>query len=1209
MRLYKRGIALLLAAMMLITPAFAADVDFDESDEAAEIEQLEEQLEQQPEEPQNAETVIYNLGEMEVTVGEDAGRAEEEPWQYKLFDEDGGYTIELEENAFFPYEVQFQYDGKTTTKWFETPDSEVEINGHVFSVYSEQTDPYALTQIGVQIGEEYVAAWPEEKDFSAEPGISLFSMMPLEEENFQLNLKTKLPAELKNVTLSTVLAGKNVDEGKAVVWASDGDDDFQIANGSTAIDLRDISRLELIVGTEHQLDTTNTRYIIYVEKTYIYDMFDAELYAQPTDGQRTKIELDHTSWYDDDEMSELYLRAKSNISTEDALYLGLTLSDDFKDDFSSRSFKAEIYADAYESMDQISAAGAKNITASILDQTMTRENAGYSAAYADDYPEFTLVLSENGNAVMVQPFYIYCSSARSHTGFSYRLKEAAGENGYSISSSVNSSLENGVRYRNYTVSEDDAASAYRWCMSYTADDQPVSVDDIGQYVTKAVVGIFDTLDAASSAEDVKATLFGDGYQDSFSGEGVSFTIFMEDGSIEKYNITVSVVPETRSADTYFEVTGAQETSKVYVMPYEHDTYYTNGFQTVLTTADVDLSALKPNFNIRKSGVHIYADGKQQQSGSSEHDFSEGPVQYSAAAENGTTLKNYWVTFVKKQTGGAKLFVNGINGSEGAKREVFLNSMYDYRHDIFIANIGDQPLTGLKAELTDAVNIKLDEYWTVGGDGNNTLAAFTSTAQTKRYGELANTAKIRLLPNGEGEISGTLTISADGQEPVVITLTGTAGDPKIMTTAIPNAVKYVPYGALIQTNNMYDWNTVSFEVIDGALPSGMEIRPNGEIYGVPTETGDFTFTVRMENSYYGFSDSEAEFTLTVLENTDPNVDNSTDAGYEVLIRVPDQTLIDSNGNHTLQGEEPVFKTAGSYTADFMDFWMDGEKLTEGVDYTIEEGSTVITIRSQTISKAGAGTHTIAAEYRPEKNVDNELKRAAQNFNVNIKGSGGSSSKPSSKPSSSGSGSSHKTSTGKKDETETTKPKPVEEYGTFLDVPKTMWCYTEVEWANKEGLMIGNGKDMFYPNDLISQATVLATLSRMANVDLTVYNSAVYPDIPANQWYTASANWAKANGLLGSKAFSALPPMSRAELAKVIYRYLQHLGIAMPENVQVPAFADEAQMTQEEKEVFRTLYALGIFKGKGNNLIDPNGSTTRAELAALLHRIDVFVKSVN
>ena len=55
--------------------------------------------------------IIFNLGTLEVTVGFDEERYN--GWTYMLFDEQGNFTITLEDDAFFPYEVQFQANGQT----------------------------------------------------------------------------------------------------------------------------------------------------------------------------------------------------------------------------------------------------------------------------------------------------------------------------------------------------------------------------------------------------------------------------------------------------------------------------------------------------------------------------------------------------------------------------------------------------------------------------------------------------------------------------------------------------------------------------------------------------------------------------------------------------------------------------------------------------------------------------------------------------------------------------------------------------------------------------------------------------------------------------------------------------------------------------------------------------------------------------------------
>ena len=535
-------------------------------------------------------------------------------------------------------------------------------------------------------------------------------------------------------------------------------------------------------------------------------------------------------------------------------------------------------------------------------------------------------------------------------------------------------------------------------------------------VDKAVEGHFDSMEAASAEQDIKEQLFperyfdkGVGYPAVYGGEGKKFTVFAE-GKVFQFTIRaenepVSEEPATElplappnpgSADTYFRITGAKELreDQIYVLPYQHDTYYDVGFQTVFYILDdeqkrdnnLQNNKLIPTFTFDDAKIyagHKTSAGTPQESGKGEPlDFSDGPVKYSAAATDKNHQKNYWVTFVPRYEGGAKLFVNGINGDDGAKREVFLTRIHDELHDIFIANVGDQPLTGLKVELVNPQNIKLDDYWKVGGENNNTLDPFESTEEGPN-GELPNVAKIRLLPDGEGEISGTLKISANGQETVEIELTGNAGDPRLTTEDIPDAVRFVPYSIQLLHNNKYDWNTVKMELIEGSLPLGIELLENGEIYGVPKVTGDYKFTISMTNSDDRFRDREETFTLKVLPNTNENVDNASDDGYTVNQRVGIRI---GNEDVVTAIKDQVFISSGNFN-EFQRFYLNGEELKPGTEYKKEEGSTKITILSQTFQDKAyknGEKNTIAAEFRVDNDVNNELKRTAQNFVLDLNG---------------------------------------------------------------------------------------------------------------------------------------------------------------------------------------------------------------------------------
>ena len=90
-----------------------------------------------------------------------------------------------------------------------------------------------------------------------------------------------------------------------------------------------------------------------------------------------------------------------------------------------------------------------------------------------------------------------------------------------------------------------------------------------------------------------------------------------------------------------------------------------------------------------------------------------------------------------------------------------------------------------------------------------------------------------------------------------------------------------YSSVIQTSNMYGDDSVEFTVVAGTLPSGVILKPNGELYGVPQAAGTWTFTVRATFTDLGNAYDEREFTLTIQDNTNSNVWDATDEGYELI----------------------------------------------------------------------------------------------------------------------------------------------------------------------------------------------------------------------------------------------------------------------------------------------------------------------------------------
>lgn len=1130
-----------------------------------------------------------------------------------------------------------------------------------------------------------LASEPLEPDVEGEstgetaPGTEPNSLLPLDEYYCTLDLTNLFPDELKAVPVATVLKGLKsyyplppISDDAVVSWAKNSDDNYVTVTQSDKIDLSpryntsNTVSLELIVGTADQLDPDNIRYNVTVNITPMMEWLTFN--AATADDPRNPIQLYDSYFFDNNGDKWIYEIGAKDVSRP--AYLSMELSQEWA---GRPGVSAQVYTGYYQSEEEIAAAGpaAEDVTTQVWGTQAT--SAGYLADYSwksgyEGMPSFTVVLKEADTTILVQPFIAYIYESQMNVSYSLRQGDTNIYSSYSYDT---------IETQTFRVSSDLTEQEFTLFASlYNPADESASDQGV-QYVQRAVEGLYNTKEEIEQQTDIKDQLFSDksagGYTISVGTE-VIFSVLDTNGDIHQTKIVIKEKEESQlppqptplSQDTYFRIEGGNGL-QAYVMPYGDDSYYYNGYQTVFlldnTGKPIADANIVPKFYSGPK-VNVYAgedvDGTstsavKQENGKTEIAFQSGqPVQYSAAAENGTHLKNYWVTFLTQYTGGAKLFVNGTNVEAHYEdgmptREVFLDEAHDYHHDIFIANIGDQDLTGLKVELSeDAQNIALDEYWTIE-DGTRSLAPFTTTWS------VANVAKIRLIPTETtGVISGTLTISADGQEPVKIKLKGTAGIPQITTDTLLDGVKYVPYSSVIQTSNMYDPDAVVFDISEGTLPVGVDLQENGEIYGVPAEFGEFPITVKVSYKNDPTAYDTKQFTLKILDNTDMNVENATDTGYELKDRVPDQIT---------EYTDQVFTSLGEYD-EFQDFWLDGRKLTEGVDYISEPGSTKITIKAQTFQSAGSGKHTIAGEFR---NSSKELRRAAQNYTANTSshsggGSGGGTSSTPSTPSykittsntfTNGSVTFDRSSAKAGDIVGfTVTPKEGYELNTlhlyradgteipytfsngkytfkmpsstfrveatfkelppqvtnqpFVDIREGNWYNDAVIYAYQNGLMNGTSDTTFAPNAVTTRAMVITTLYNLAGKPAVT--AASFADVPANAYYADAATWAYEAGVVTGYTNGQLrltDNITREQIAVMIYRYAQTAELHLTTVRDLSIFTDSDQISDYAQQAILWTYETGLINGKGNNILDPKGIATRAELATILMRLDLWL----
>ena len=721
--------------------------------------------------------VIYNLGSQEITVGYSVDRAVVSPWNYKLFDKNKAYTIQLEDNAFFPYEVQFHVNGNTTVAWFDTQDSTIQIDKYIFSVCTNQNDNNKLAQIGLWINDEYIATRPIAKEFS-NPLVMPMSLLPLEEKYVAIDLRGYLPHELTAVKLSALLSSNDINNGPSAVYTKRyWDHNFTILTDENAI--MDLSGsytdsktldIQLIVGSAQQLDYNNIRYIVSIQLPTYEDLFEFTLwipfiYLQtsgvffssrrlPVPGQAEWLAL---ACYD--------IRVRSGyeniIDSIGIVRIDLSVTAAFA------GIDVVVYEGFFdtpeETVSQTPVASVETVKGKIIPLTAVMTKNDKTWVYNFNIIMDTDVKPDFPSEYPV--FYFYDIAYQSNSG----TRDVG----------IDHEVANRTIYCNVSENTSDPPVTnvvIRLQPGYSSDYEYYIgfryVPSFNGLVRKAVVGHYNTEADALGATDIGSSLFpinmsqeGTGYKANYK-DGVDFTVFVELFDFMERAIQIRIIvtewpiePIVQPTDTFFRVNGADGYSsgdKAYVLNYYTDSLYANhngAYQTVLLLDDkADLSDIRPTFWTNQ-GIEMYVSDVQnsgatdlgiQISGVSKHNFSNSPILYTARALDGRSIKNYYVKFEKAEKGRPVLFVNGPD-----KREVFLDvgQAYELHHDIFVANLGDQTLTGLRVDwLEPPQNVRIDDYWTFGS-GNNELEGFTTVnVPGINFGEIPNVAKIRLLPS-------------------------------------------------------------------------------------------------------------------------------------------------------------------------------------------------------------------------------------------------------------------------------------------------------------------------------------------------------------------------------------------------------------------------------------------------------------------------------
>lgn len=170
--------------------------------------------------------------------------------------------------------------------------------------------------------------------------------------------------------------------------------------------------------------------------------------------------------------------------------------------------------------------------------------------------------------------------------------------------------------------------------------------------------------------------------------------------------------------------------------------------------------------------------------------------------------------------------------------------------------------------------------------------------------------------------------------------------------------------------------------------------------------------------------------------------------------------------------------------------------------------------------------------------------------------------------------------------------------FLDVKRSHWSFEHVENAAALGLFSGDPNGFFRPSDKITRAEFASVVAKAMGVDTAAYaGKSSFVDVKSTAWYSGAAAWAKESGVMSGDEKGKFRPndyITRQEMCVVLY------NAAKNHVAGNQTFADDANIASWAKKAVIDSLSKGYVTGDEKGNFNPKNNTTRAEAAVVCSR---------
>lgn len=180
--------------------------------------------------------------------------------------------------------------------------------------------------------------------------------------------------------------------------------------------------------------------------------------------------------------------------------------------------------------------------------------------------------------------------------------------------------------------------------------------------------------------------------------------------------------------------------------------------------------------------------------------------------------------------------------------------------------------------------------------------------------------------------------------------------------------------------------------------------------------------------------------------------------------------------------------------------------------------------------------------------------------------------------------------------------------FTDI-SSHWAKESIDFVTERELFMGTSTNIFSPNKGMTRAmfaTVIGRLYERSYEKIADFDTNTFSDCDYDGYYGVYVDWCARSGIIsgvGGGKFEPNREISRQEMATILYRLASFLDITPSDADTALSYSDASMISDWAKSAALYCQTTDIISGRSSGAFVPNGTATRAEVAAVIER---FIK---